>query len=48
MLTPVKQIKQRDKAFNDIFSSAVSKVRQSIEVFFNWLNEKQLFKELQK
>ena len=47
MLTPVKgikgqteEIKQRDKAFNDIFSEAVSKVRQPIEAFFNWLNEK--------
>ena len=47
MLTPVKgikgqaeEIKQRDKAFNDLFSAAVSKVRQPIEVFFNWLNEK--------
>ncbi len=33
-------IKQRDKAFNDLFSSAVSKIRQPIEAFFNWLNEK--------
>jgi len=47
MLTPVKgikgqtdEIKQRDKAFNDLFSCAVSKVRQPIESFFNWLNEK--------
>lgn len=47
MLTPVKgikgqalEIKQRDKAFNDLFSTAVSKVRQPIESFFNWLNEK--------
>lgn len=47
MLTPIKgikgqtqEIKQRDKAFNDLFSSAVSKVRQPIESFFNWLNEK--------
>lgn len=47
MLTPIKDvkdqpemIKQRDKAFNDLFSSAVSKIRQPIEAFFNWLNEK--------
>ena len=47
MLTPVKAIKgedaiitQREKASRDIFSTAVSKVRQPIELFFNWLNEK--------
>lgn len=47
MLTPIKGIKgqteetkQRDRAFNDLFSCAVSKVRQPIESFFNWLNEK--------
>jgi len=47
MLTPIKgvkgqteEMKQRDKAFNDLFSCAVSKVRQPIESFFNWLNEK--------
>lgn len=46
MLTPVKAIKgqseqekQRNKAYNDLFSTAVSKVRQPIESFFNWLNE---------
>jgi hypothetical protein len=47
MLTPVKAVKgepleitQRNKAFNDLFSTAVSKIRQPIEPFFNWLNEK--------
>ncbi len=47
MLTPVKGIKnqaealkQRDKAANDLFSTAVSKIRQPIESFFNWLIEK--------
>ncbi len=47
MLTPIKavknmpkSIKQRDKAFNDLFSKAVSKVRQPIEAFFNWLIQK--------
>ena len=47
MLTPVKAIKgehtsitQRMKAARDLFSTAVSKVRQPIESFFNWLNER--------
>lgn len=47
MLTPVKGIKgqteiirMRDKAANDLFSTAVSKVRQPIESLFNWLIEK--------
>ena len=35
-----QEIKQRNKAFNKSFSYAVSKVRQPIEPFFNWLNEK--------
>lgn len=44
MFTPVKAvkgqpevIKQRDKAANDLFSTAVSTVRQPIESLFNWL-----------
>ena len=47
MLTPVKaikgqceELKQRDKDFNALFSTAVSKVGQPIGAFFNWLNEK--------
>lgn len=47
MPTPVKAVKgqceglkQRDRAFNDLFSTAVSKVGQPIESFFNWLIEK--------
>ena len=47
MLTPVKGIKdqteglkQRDKAANDLFSTAVSRIRQPIESLFNWLIEK--------
>ena len=47
MLTPVKAIKgedaiitQREKAGRDLLSTTVSKVRQPIESFFNWLNEK--------
>ncbi|MFV8327775.1 transposase [Flavobacterium sp. ZS1P14] len=47
MMTPVKAIKgecqeirNRNKAANDLFSIAVSRVRQPIESFFNWLIEK--------
>lgn len=47
MLTPIKGIKgqsddlkQRNKAANDLFSTAVSRVRQPIESLFNWLIEK--------
>jgi hypothetical protein len=47
MYTPVKEtknkteiLKQFDKAANDLFSKAVSTVRQPIESFFNWLIEK--------
>jgi hypothetical protein len=35
-----EQEKQRDKAFVDFFSSAVSSVREPIESLFNWLIEK--------
>ena len=55
MLTPVKgvkgqseQEKQRNKAYNDLFSTAVSRVRQPIESFFNWLNEKTNIQSAQK
>jgi Transposase DDE domain len=44
MLTPVKgikgqcqELKNRDKAANDLFSTAVSRIRQPIESLFNWL-----------
>ena len=44
MLTPIKAIKaqpenlkQFDAAFNDMYSKAVSSIRQPIECFFNWL-----------
>jgi hypothetical protein len=44
MYTPVKEVKgqadclrQRDKAANDLFSAAVSRIRQPIESLFNWL-----------
>jgi len=47
ILTPVKAVKnqaqvliQRDKAANDLFSRAVSAIRQSIESLFNWIIEK--------
>ena len=47
MLTPVKavkgmpeEIKQRLKAADDLFSTAVSKVRQPVKAIFNWLIEK--------
>ena len=47
MRTPVKGVKnqpevlkQRDKAHNDLYSTAVSKIRQPIESSFNWLIEK--------
>lgn len=47
MLTPVKQVKgqaialkQWDQACNDLFSKAVSSIRQPIESLFNWLNER--------
>jgi hypothetical protein len=47
ILTPVKAIqnqsefmKQRDKAANDVYSRAVSGVRQPIESLFNWIIEK--------
>ncbi len=46
-MTPIKgikgqcqEIKNRDKAANDLFSVAVSRVRQPIESFFNWLIQK--------
>ncbi len=47
MLTPVKafkgmpaEIKKRNKAADDLFSTAVSRVRQPIESIFNWLIQK--------
>lgn len=46
-LTPVKAvkgmadvIKQRIKAADDLFSTAVSRIRQPVEAIFNWLIEK--------
>jgi len=55
MLTPVKgikgqseRVKQFDKAANDLFSTAVSVVRQPIESLFNWLIEKTDFQRASK
>ncbi len=55
MLTPVKAVKgqthwekQYNKAADDLFSTAVSKVRQPIESFFNWLIEKTDFQKASK
>src|SRR5215510_3417196 len=55
MLTPVKlkkgeadSIRQREKAYRDLFGAAVSKIRQPVESFFNWINEKTKIQEAQK
>lgn len=55
MMTPVKRVKNQsewekhhDRAANDLFSRAVSKVRQPIEGFFNWLIEKTDFQRASK
>ena len=47
MMIPKKAVKgqaliiaQRDKAADDLYSTAVSKIRQPIEALFNWLIEK--------
>lgn len=47
MITPVKAVKGTcqaikaiEKAANDLYSTAVSNIRQPIESFFNWLIEK--------
>ncbi len=55
MLTPVKAVKgqtnwekQFNKAADDLFSRAVSGVRQPIEAFFNWLIEKSDFQRASK
>ena len=55
MLTPVKLVKgetdcirQREKAYHDLYGKAVSTIRQPVESFFNWLNEKTKIQEAQK
>lgn len=47
MFTPIREtqgkadrLKNFDLAHKDLFSRAVSKIRQPIESFFNWINEK--------
>lgn len=47
LLTPIKKtkgtpnlIEQFDKAANDLFSSTVSTIRQPIESFYNWVQQK--------
>ena len=47
LLTPIKAIKgvteqerQRNKAADDLYSAAVSSVREPVEAFFSWLNDK--------
>jgi hypothetical protein len=42
------QERQHRKAYNDLFSAAVSKVRQPIESFFNRMNEKTTIQRAQK
>lgn len=55
MPTPVKVVKgqsDQEKQFNkgadDLFSKSVSKVRQPIESFFNWLIQKTGFQHVSK
>ena len=40
--------KQFNKAADDLFSKVISKVRQPIESFFNWLIEKTDFQKTSK
>ncbi|OFY25482.1 MAG: transposase [Bacteroidetes bacterium GWF2_33_38] len=47
MMTPIKSIKghsieqnQRDFAYNELYSKAVSAIRQPVESFFNWIIQK--------
>lgn len=52
MLIPRKAVKgqsqtiaQINKTANDLYSTAVSIIRQPIEALFNWLKKKQIFNE---
>lgn len=54
-LTPVKAVKsateaekQRNRAADDLFSSAVSSVRESVEAFYSWLINKTNIQRTQK
>ena len=55
MLTPIKGIKNQsdfdknfNRAHNDMYSKAVSTIRQPIESLFNWLIEKTDFQKANK
>ena len=55
MLTPIKLVKgesealrQREKAYRDLYGYSVSKIRQPVEAFFNWINEKTKIQDAQK
>ena len=55
MLTPIKLVKgetectrQREKAYRGLYGKAVSTIRQPIESFINWINEKTKIQEAQK
>jgi len=55
MLTSVKAIKKMldalrkfDRAANDLYSRAVSKIRQPIEVLFSWIIEKEAIQKASK
>ncbi len=55
LLTPVKAVKgategeiQRSKAADDLYSSAVSSVRESVEAFYSWLIDKTNIQRAQK
>lgn len=55
LLTPVKAVKgatveekQRNKAADDLFSAAVSSVREPVEAFFSWLIDKTNIQRAQK
>lgn len=46
LITPIKDkqkhtpaMKQKERAFNDVYNKAVSTIRQPIESLFNWINE---------
>jgi hypothetical protein len=47
LLTPIKDkkgsetvLRQTDRAFNDLFNSAVSSIRQPVASLFNWINQR--------
>ena len=55
MLTPIKLtkgeadcIRQREKAYRDLYGKTVSTIRQPVESFFNWLNQKTEIQNAQK